>query len=137
MFISEIFTDDALFAEGYASPPPIKDMITVSGAGEEIKVGDKIRTKKMQMVGKVEKIVADKFNENSDDVFFRVDDGRLMKTPKRNCVNINTEIEEEEEKNQAPVWKPIDTVQKPLGTQYSPKNKYINNPDYNTRAAGK
>jgi len=74
-----------------SSPPPMKDMIAVSGAGEEIKPGDTIRTKKMQMTGKVEKITPDKFNENSDKVFFRVADGRLMQTAKRNCVKTNSE----------------------------------------------
>ena len=29
-------------------------------------------------------------------------------------------------------WIPVDTVQHPAGTKYSPKNKYLNNPDYNT-----
>lgn len=78
--------------EVYASPPPMKDMIAISGA--DIKVGDKIRTKKIQMIGKVEKITSDKFNENDDKMFFRISDGRLMKTTRRNCVKINPEIKE-------------------------------------------
>jgi len=30
-------------------------------------------------------------------------------------------------------WVPVDTIEHPAGTRYSPKNKYIDNPDYNTR----
>lgn len=34
-------------------------------------------------------------------------------------------------------WIPVDTVQHPAGTKYSPKNKYLDNPDYNTRTDSK
>lgn len=37
-------------------------------------------------------------------------------------------------KKEEPVkWVPVDTIQHPLGTPYSPKNKYLDNPDYNAR----
>ncbi len=45
-------------------------------------VGDVIRTKKMQMEGKVESL--GKNRAGYDEVFFRIEDGRLMKTPLKN-----------------------------------------------------
>lgn len=137
MFISELFFDN--LNEGYATPMPIADMIKASGG--DIEVGDKIRTKKMQMVGVVTKIQPERAWA-TDEIFFRVADGRTMKTPRSNCVKINPEFEDssaiEEEsrrrKKESDVhWIPVDTVQHPLGTPYSPKNKYLANPNYNTR----
>ena len=52
--------------------------------------GDTIRTKKMQMEGKVEKI-------NSDHVFFRIADGRLMKTSLDNVIVVQKLADEDNE----------------------------------------
>jgi hypothetical protein len=56
------------------------------GVEEEVngvpEVGDVIRTKKMQMEGKVESI--GKNHNGNDEVMFRIEDGRLMKTPLTN-----------------------------------------------------
>ena len=55
--------------------------------------GDVIRTKKMQMQGKVEKL--GKNRAGYDEVFFRVDDGRLMVTPLSNVIVIEKLADEE------------------------------------------
>lgn len=49
-------------------------------------IGDTIRTKKMQMEGKVERV--DTNRSGYEEVFFRIADGRLMKTPVENVVVI-------------------------------------------------
>jgi hypothetical protein len=56
------------------------------GTDEVPEEGDVIRTKKMQMEGKVERI--GKNNAGYDEVFFRIEDGRLMKTPLENVIII-------------------------------------------------
>jgi len=55
--------------------------------------GDMIRTKKMQMEGQVEKL--GKSSAGYDEVFFRVFDGRLMKTPLSNVIVVQ-KLEDEE-----------------------------------------
>jgi hypothetical protein len=55
--------------------------------------GDAIRTKKMQMEGKVERVA--KNRAGYDEVFFRVGDGRLMKTPLENVIIIQKLADED------------------------------------------
>ena len=64
---------------------PIKDMVAVGLP--DLQPGDRIRTRKMSMFGTVEKVKDQSFG--SPVVYFRVEDGRLMKTPLGNCVKIN------------------------------------------------
>jgi hypothetical protein len=52
----------------------------------ELQIGSKIRTKRMKMQGVVTKI--GKTSYGADEVFFRTEDGREMKTPMRNVVPI-------------------------------------------------
>lgn len=58
-------------------------------------VGDTIRTKKMQMEGKVEQIRQNP--ANYDEVLFRIEDGRLMKTPVDNVIVIQKLADEDNE----------------------------------------
>ena len=62
----------------------------VNGIPEQ---GDVIRTKKMQMEGKVERL--GKNRAGYDEVFFRVGDGRLMVTPLSNVVVVEKLADEE------------------------------------------
>lgn len=55
-------------------------------AEEVSEVGDTIRTKKKQIEGKIEKIVT---NHAGDEIaYFRIADGRLMRTPLDNTIKI-------------------------------------------------
>jgi hypothetical protein len=58
-------------------------------------VGDTIRTKKTQMDGKVEKI-------QNDIVFFRIEDGRLMKTPVSNVTVVQKLADEDTDVMEGP-----------------------------------
>lgn len=54
--------------------------------------------------------------------------------PDTNSFDLEETTKKSKNKNKNAVqWIPVDTIEHPAGTQYSPKNKYINNPDYNTR----
>ena len=55
--------------------------------------GDIIRTKKMSMEGKVERL--DKNRDGHNEVFFRIEDGRLMKTPLNNVTVIQKLADED------------------------------------------
>lgn len=55
--------------------------------------GDTIRTKKMQMEGKVEEVKPGK--HGYDEVYFRIADGRLMKTPLDNAIVVEKLADEE------------------------------------------
>ena len=82
----------------------VKSKENVEESDEIPKIGDTIRTKKMQMEGKVEKIGKNK--AGYDEIFFRVADDRLMKTPLSNVIVIekladeDNEIMEDEELNE-------------------------------------
>ena len=60
-----------------------------------IKPGDQIRTKKMQMDGVVEKI--GKNRAGYDEVFFKIHDGRVMKTPLDNVSKVEKLNDEDDE----------------------------------------
>lgn len=62
-------------------------------SSEMPEVGDAIRTKKMQMEGKVERIGQNR--AGYDEVFFRIEDGRLMKTPMDNVIVIQKLADED------------------------------------------
>lgn len=64
-------------------------------SSEMPEVGDTIRTKKMQMEGKVEKIGQNR--AGYDEVLFRIEDGRLMKTPMDNVIVIQKLADEDNE----------------------------------------
>lgn len=64
-------------------------------SSEMPEVGDTIRTKKMQMEGKVERIGQNK--AGYDEVLFRIEDGRLMKTPLDNVIVIQKLADEDNE----------------------------------------
>jgi len=58
-------------------------------------IGNTIRTKKMQMEGKVEKISTNR--AGYEEVYFRIADGRLMKTPLSNVIVIEKLEDEDDE----------------------------------------
>lgn len=62
-------------------------------SSEMPEVGDTIRTKKMQMEGKVEQIGQNR--AGYDEVLFRIEDGRLMKTPLSNVIVIQKLADED------------------------------------------
>lgn len=59
------------------------------------KIGDTIRTKKMQMEGKVERLGTN--SAGYEEVFFRIADGRLMKTPLSNVTVVEKLADEDQE----------------------------------------
>lgn len=65
----------------------------IANTSEMPVVGDTIRTRKMQMEGKVEKIGQNR--AGYDEVYFRVADGRLMKTPVSNAIVIQKLADED------------------------------------------
>ena len=64
-------------------------------SSEVPEVGDTIRTKKMQMEGKVVQIGQNR--AGYDEVMFRIEDGRLMKTPMSNVIVIQKLADEDNE----------------------------------------
>lgn len=69
---------DCLASEEQKMAPPVEE-----DANEVPEIGDTVRTKKMQMTGKVEKLE----NHNGyPAVLFRIEDGRLMRAPLDNVV---------------------------------------------------
>lgn len=73
----------------------IKSMIPKleEDSDEVPEIGDTIRTKKMQMEGKVEQIGQNR--AGYDEVLFRIEDGRLMKTPLSNVIVIQKLADED------------------------------------------
>lgn len=83
---------DRIEARARGANDPQEESI-VQEADETPKPGDQIRTKKMQMTGVVEKIAQNR--AGYEEVFFRTQDDRLMKTPVSNVTVIEKIIDDE------------------------------------------
>ncbi len=104
---------------------PIENLDESSEIPEE---GDTIRTKKMQMDGKVEKIGQNR--AGYDEVYFRIADGRLMKTPLDNVIVVQKLADEDHQVFE----QELDELSNELLSKYKTTTKEGNNGGINRSA---
>lgn len=120
MFISELFPNDLEETKNLHKKVKIirgpKDCVGKIGTVGEVRHG---------MYKGAPKVVT---------VDYQRDDGMYssIQLPAADVRIVKNNIDEIRKKEEPVRWIPVDTVAHPLGTPYSPKNKYIDNPDYNT-----